>query len=139
MFSDGSDDQQSGLGFQRGIFWQWKAVQTRTLASGEELHQPVQSRALRHRKENVHRSASCRTADPVGFVLGTFTFQCSQILILCVKCGSKWHYCMFVVYFITDSAWLWDCGHRSWASWSVAFWDAGSQSRTSSCFYSPMR
>lgn len=96
MFSDGSDDQQSGFGFQRGVFWQRKAVQTRALASQEELHQPVRSRALRDRKENVHRPASCRATDPVGLVLGTFTFQCRQIWTLSVKSrGSLFTLCIF--------------------------------------------
>lgn len=54
------------------------------------------------------------------------------------KCEESW-LIIYVVYFLTDSAWLWDCGHRSWASSSVAFWDTGSQSRASSGFYPQMR
>lgn len=46
---------------------------------------------------------------------------------------------MFHMLFITDTTWLWDCGHRLWAGRSAAFRNSGSQSRASSGVHPPMR
>lgn len=46
---------------------------------------------------------------------------------------------MFHMPFITDTTWLWDCGHRPWAGGLAAFRNTGSQSRASSGFCPPMR
>lgn len=70
LFTDSFDDKYPRVGLQWGVFWRWEAVQTWALAAGEQHHQPFCPCSLRHRKEDVHRSAAGRAAAAAGHVLG---------------------------------------------------------------------